>query len=331
MKKTIITFSVAVLALLGLYFLEKAFRTKEDPVTVGIAWRADTDSEFFTNIVRGVEACGAKVVILPQVKADGFDYEDGLLAARYCDSLGILLPSYADSIKQNTYRGVPVEEFMAGVDAVIFTGGEDIVPTLFREPQPWHGIAEEWDYNVTRDISDYLLMAWCIDHDYPTLGLCRGAQMLGVVSGAAIIQDIPAFMASQGRNYQYEHRNNVPAGQYRDYASHDVFVSDTASLLYSITGTTLIQNVPSWHHQAVGSVEGTPLKVTGITTVGDYDFAEAVERTDKSFVLGLQYHPEAALVKNLTGAGNASDYMSREEAEKYFKALIHASQVHPGL
>lgn len=40
---------------------------------------------------------------------------------------------------------------MIGIDAVIFTGGEDISSSLYSALEPWHGIEAEIDFNATRD------------------------------------------------------------------------------------------------------------------------------------------------------------------------------------
>jgi putative glutamine amidotransferase len=41
-------------------------------------------------------------------------------------------------------------------------------------------------------------MAYCLDNDIPVMGFCRGMQMLGVISGAEVIQDIPTYFEQQG-------------------------------------------------------------------------------------------------------------------------------------
>lgn len=46
----------------------------EKPV-IGIAWRADTDSEFFTNMCRAVEAAGGEWVMLDQVFSSDLNYD----------------------------------------------------------------------------------------------------------------------------------------------------------------------------------------------------------------------------------------------------------------
>ena len=108
----------------------------------------------------------------------------------------------------------------------------------------------------------------------------------------------------------------------RDFAVHDVTVTDPSSLLRQIVGSETVSSVPSWHHQAVRSVEGTPLKVTAVTKTGGIDIIEAVERTDKPFFIGLQYHPEVAVAKHSNGAADASRFMDYDSALCYFRALI---------
>lgn len=83
-----------------------------------------------------------------------------------------------------------------------------------------------------------------------------------------------------------------------------------------------VSNVPSWHHQAVLSVEGTSLKVTAVTKTSGIDIIEAVERTDKPFFIGLQYHPEVAVAKHANGAADASRFMDYDNALCYFRALV---------
>ncbi len=52
---------------------------------------------------------------------------------------------------------------------------------------------------------------------------------------------------------------------------------------------------------------------------------EAVERSDKTFAVGLQFHPEAAVVKNLDNAENKGDYMDIDTALSIFKYIIQES------
>ena len=145
----------------------------DQPVKIGIAWRADVTSEFYTNVVRALKEAGAEPVLLPQVKFDDFILDSETLMSMYFDENNILLQQYADMVIKDMLEsnaGGAVKD----VKAVVFTGGEDIAPTLLSIPETWHGIEAEKDYNATRDVSDYLTMAYCLDHDIPVLGMCRG-------------------------------------------------------------------------------------------------------------------------------------------------------------
>jgi len=161
---------------------------ESDKVKVGIAWRADVDSEFYTNICTAIEEADGIPILLNQVIDYDLKYDNNLIADEGVNENAYLEEDYAKLVKNNTYQNSNVEEVVPEVDAVIFTGGEDISPTLLKDPEPWHGIMKELDYNATRDVSDYLLLAYCIDHDIPTMGFCRGMQMLAVIMHLMILQ-----------------------------------------------------------------------------------------------------------------------------------------------
>ena len=301
--------------------------SSEREVCIAIAWRADTDNEFCTNVVEAFRQAGVTVKVLPQVKAPYINYEGTSVSTSCLDSEGIgyLAGEYATMIRANTYEGSNAQDVLKDVDGVIFTGGEDIASTLYATPEDWHHIEAEIDFNAARDVSDYLTMTYCLDHDIPLLGLCRGSQMLGVVSGATMIQDIPTWFESQGLPYHYEHRREKAEGEtYRDYVPHTVNIA-AGSLLSGFVSTSTLDGCPSWHHQAMLSVEGTPLRCVGTTTVSGIPMIEAVERTDKHCAVGLQFHPEAAIVKR-TGKhinnANADEFMTYDEAMHIFKTFI---------
>lgn len=304
-------------------------KSADDDIKIAIAWRADTDNEFCTNIVNAFAEVGVEVVILDQLKAPYVQYDGDNVAAMCIDSAGIgyLSVEYGSKVRNNTYVGSNVAQIMQDVDAVIFTGGEDISPTLLATPQDWHQIVEEIDYNAARDVSDYLTMSYCLDNDIPLMGFCRGAQMLGVVSGATIIQDIPTWFAEQGLSYNYEHRREKGEGEtYRDYVPHSVTLAE-GSKLAEFYGTATLTNCPSWHHQALLSIEGTPLQVTATATVSGVEMVEGIERTDKCCAIAVQFHPEAAVVKHLGKAinnDNAEQFMSYDDGMAIFRSFVDA-------
>ena len=294
-----------------------------EKVRVGLAWQPNEGS--YGRVILSIEAAGGEAVVLPQMRPAGFEYDSTVICPKYVDEMGVLRQEYADIVKRDTYHGTDIAEALAGVQAVVFLGGEDISSTLFAVPQTWHGIADDSPANATRDVSEYLTMAYCLDHDIPVLCLCRGMQMLGVVSGAPLIQDLPTYYEGLGTSYHYLHRMQRDAEGKRYYTPHDVTVTNHNSLLYAIAGVDTIRAVPSWHHQVVGDVTGTPLRVTGVTRTDGIDIIEAIERTDKRFALGVQYHPEEAVRQHLTDQPDADRFMPLDEAIAYFRALISAA------
>jgi len=324
-KKTMNKKIPAVLLLfactLSLGIMASCAKTPEKKI--GIAWRSDLDSEFYTNIVAAIKKAGGTPYLLPQGISTDLSYNaDKVVAGSCIDDNGILQVSYAKTLRTFGWQHSNAKDLLGDFKAVVFTGGEDISPSLYATPVAWHGIESEKDYNATRDVSDYVTMSYCVQQDIKVMGFCRGMQMLGVFSGATVIQDIPTYFTSLGLDYHYEHRNEKTGDTYRDYAPHDVDVVEN-SKLYTITGTKTLSKVPSWHHQSLKSVENTPLKVTGTTLTEGIAMIESIERTDKTFEVGFQFHPEAALVKNLNNVANKANYMDADTALKFFTSLVN--------
>ena len=291
---------------------------------IGIAWTDQAYDEFNPILREVILEAGGEPVFLAPVRAWGIPYENGLVAPAATDKNDFLTGEYAEKVKGTGYLHSDIQQVLGACKAVVLPGGEDISPTLLKAPQPWHGIADEKDYNPTRDVSDYLLAAYCMDRKVPVLGLCRGMQMLSVVSGATMVQDVETWMKAEGKKYDFTHREPSDTPD-RDYAAHAVDIVPGTKLA-GIVGATRLEKCPSWHHQVVSSVAGTPLVVNAVTPTCGLTVIEGVERPDRPFAVGVQFHPEAAHDKQVTKAANAGRYMSREQALRFFKALVDAAR-----
>lgn len=72
---------------------------------------------------------------------------------------------------------------MEDADIVLFTGGEDVCPTLYNEP-----IGSRTHYNPARDIREKEAFIKALDLGKHMLGICRGSQLLCVLSGGRLVQ-----------------------------------------------------------------------------------------------------------------------------------------------
>jgi len=70
-------------------------------------------------------------------------------------------------------------------DIVVFTGGADIDPKLYGEP-----IAGAYGINTRRDEAEVELFKAAKNFGIPMLGICRGAQLLNVLNGGKLWQDV---------------------------------------------------------------------------------------------------------------------------------------------
>ena len=167
------------------------------------------------------------------------------------------------------------------LDGIVLSGGGDINPLLLgEEPLPeLHSICPE------RDETELFLAREAFRRQIPTLGICRGIQVMAAVLGGKVYQDIYV----QGEGARLKHSQEMP----RYTASHTVNIKE-GSTLQSIFGNKQTLAVNSFHHQAV-SDPGPHLNVSAKSPDG---IIEAVESSEHKALLGVQWHPECFILNN---------------------------------
>ena len=161
------------------------------------------------------------------------------------------------------------------IHGLLLVGGVDIQPQRYHEqPHPALGKTD-----LKRDWVEFTTASWALADGMPVLGICRGIQVLNVIFGGTLWQDIGA----QARD-AVEH--NFHPGYAYNRLSHSVHL-ERDSRLAEIFGDLEIQ-VNSLHHQAVKEV-GKELRVTARAPDG---FVEGLESIDTAWVAGVQWHPE---------------------------------------
>ncbi|NEX19280.1 gamma-glutamyl-gamma-aminobutyrate hydrolase family protein [Thiorhodococcus mannitoliphagus] len=154
------------------------------------------------------------------------------------------------------------------LSALIIGGGNDISPEHYQGD-----ILEKVKTDPERDALEMAWIRQALDQRTPLLGICRGAQLINVVLGGSLYQDIRPL-----RKLTKNRPGLLPTKQVR--------LSPDARLV-AICGKARLA-VNSLHHQAVKD-PGEGLRVVG----WDLDhLAQAIESTDARPILGVQWHPE---------------------------------------
>jgi putative glutamine amidotransferase len=160
------------------------------------------------------------------------------------------------------------------LDGLLLAGGVDIDPSLFGQER--HPELRRVDRR--RDDLELALTRGAIERDLPTLAICRGIQVLNVARGGTLIQHLPSEIPGS-------ERHDCPEPRSRRVHRVDV---EPGSLLQVILGSVRVA-VNSLHHQAVGRL-GDGLRTTA--RCHEDGVVEGVEMPSRSFVLGVQWHPE---------------------------------------
>lgn len=165
-----------------------------------------------------------------------------------------------------------LNRYLALVDGLLLPGGEDIDPRhMGEEPSPRLGLV-----NPLRDAFELEMARLAFAARKPTLGICRGVQVMAVALGGKLHQDVTSLPQA------IQHTQLAP----RWSTSHRVRVEAGSRLAEWLGGTEVFTN--SFHHQVVAEV---PAGLRMVATAGD-GLIEAIESADDRVFVGVQWHPE---------------------------------------
>ena len=161
------------------------------------------------------------------------------------------------------------------LDGIVLPGGADVGPGHYGE-EPLDGLNL---VEPARDSTELRLARWAFDARLPTLGICRGQQVINVALGGTLYQDLLAQGATS-----LDHSD--ADGRERAALIHRVRLEPESQLAQLIDETTV--EVNSLHHQAIKQV-APALRVIGRSDDG---VVEAVESDPDRFLIAVQWHPE---------------------------------------
>lgn len=234
-----------------------------------------------------------------------FDYRDEIGRITHMGIAGqkwhFLADNYINSVERA--GGIPVmipvcgdmetvKDMVSRMDGILISGGHDV------DPQEYGERVKGYCGTIipARDSQDIALARYVLEEtDKPLLGICRGIQVLNVAAGGTIWQDLEI----EGK-FEHHFTDMYPMNA----VSHKVHLQEESRLRDIFQREYL--GVNSFHHQAIKTV-GAGFWVTAVSEDG---VTEAVERPDKPFVMGVQWHPEMM--------GDV------EEQARIFEALVQA-------
>lgn len=193
----------------------------------------------------------------------------------------LVQPGYLESIKKAgglalmlslTDCDEDIARYVALCDGFLFVGGPDVEPRYYGQER----LAVCGDACAPRDTLEIKLMEAALKADKPILGVCRGLQVLNVVLGGTLYQDVPS-----------QHGSSLAHGMEPPYDrdAHPVQVVEGTPLAALLP----IAGVNTRHHQAVDRL------APGLVPMAyaPDGLVEAAYLPDKRFVWAVQWHPEA--------------------------------------
>lgn len=160
-------------------------------------------------------------------------------------------------------------EVLGRLDGLVISGGADVDPARYDES----ALATTGTPRVDRDAWELALLDAAAEAEIPTLGICRGMQVMAVHAGGHLDQHVPDLV---------NHDLHNPGGD--QYGRTDIKVA-AGSHLAALVGDAV--SASCHHHQSVRDHPG----FTAVAWADD-GLLEAIEDPAHRFRLAVQWHPE---------------------------------------
>jgi acyl-CoA reductase-like NAD-dependent aldehyde dehydrogenase/gamma-glutamyl-gamma-aminobutyrate hydrolase PuuD len=175
------------------------------------------------------------------------------------------------SFQKNNTEDIPT------CDGFVLTGGVDVHPSFYNGNQAYDNIPVHFEPD--RDRFEERIYRYSQLHKLPVIGICRGMQLVNVLEGGKLIQDLDNGNARHKKEASDKQHNIVAAGK---------------SFLQQVSGSAS-GRVNSAHHQAIDpDAIGENLVANAYADDNDkiIEGLEFKDKTGKGFMLCVQWHPE---------------------------------------
>ncbi|MER5968973.1 gamma-glutamyl-gamma-aminobutyrate hydrolase family protein [Streptomyces sp. NPDC002055] len=166
-------------------------------------------------------------------------------------------------------------EVLGALDGLMLTGGEDI------DPSRCTGTIRQDDYTYypERDDFELRLTRAALDAGLPTLGICRGCQILHVATGGSLISHVPDVLGDS-----VAHRSSLT-----EPSQHFVSLTEGSRVERAYAQRSLL--VTSYHHQGL-RFDARADSAWQVTACADDSLVEAIEYPGDHWTVGVLWHPE---------------------------------------
>ena len=164
------------------------------------------------------------------------------------------------------------------LDGLVLSGGGDLDPARFGggEHETIYALDPE------RDQDEIDLVHLVLDHEIPTLAICRGSQVLNVALGGSLHLHLPDLVGTDVlHRIEPEVLRGMPAP-----TPHDIRV-EPGALIAKLMEAHEVTPM-SWHHQAIDRL-GDGLRPVAWAPDGTI---EATEHDSHPWLASVQWHPE---------------------------------------
>lgn len=173
------------------------------------------------------------------------------------------------------YDEEEINKIIDCIDGIIFTGGCNVESQWYGEKP----LTEEAEEDDLRNYFERDLFLASKKRKKPILGICRGCQLINVLQGGSLVQNIESQLETE-----VYHKGT---GHKIDEKLHKVYLCQN-SLLKDIYNKDEVQ-VNSFHEQCIKKV-GSGLKVSAKCC--DDNIIEGIEYEGDFYMAGVQWHPE---------------------------------------
>lgn len=178
-----------------------------------------------------------------------------------------------------------IKAYVKMIDKLILTGGQNVEPSFYGEERT----IDSDDFYIKRDIFEIDLIKEVMKAKKPVFSVCRGTQLINIVLGGTLHQDI--------ENHWQQVRS--------DYTTQ-VMETKAGTILNQIYGDS--SKINSFHHQSIKDL------AKGLEVVAhdpEDGVIEAVQSTRDDFTfIGVQWHPELL-------------HKTRDEDKKLFDYIVN--------